>query len=286
MGRAAVVAVCVVAALLQVHLLQMASSQIPDNLGTWIDIAWRHQDNPHVFYWTGYHSRMLGVGLIELFGGTAQAFMEATGVALTLAGLLAWRLGSAGGLGILHACFAVWASPWFAPWDMFEPAIFLAFVVLVVEEFSWPWFVGLFAVSIFNLQSAMFIALWMTIRMPIAGVSCLVFGALVMWYFQHSGQPRLGLSVFQCLDGHTTGYSTDYAQERVVENFHKLFVLDSRCVAGVIAIIAGCAIAIMREHVALGLTFLALLGATLAFGIVDEMRVWLPFCGLMILAAQ
>jgi hypothetical protein len=152
--RPAILVVCLTAALLQVHLLQMACGNLPNNMGLWIT-----QQG-----WPGYRSRLLGLWLIKLYGGDVRGFMEATVGSLTLAGLLAWRLGGAGGLGILHACFAVWASPWFAPWDMLEPAVFLAFAVLVVEGWDWYWFVALFGVAIFNLQSAMFIAGWMVLE--------------------------------------------------------------------------------------------------------------------------
>src|SRR5271168_5621334 len=117
-----------------------------------------------------------------------------------------------------------------------------------------------------------------------SGLFCLAFGIAVMWYFQHT--QGIGFGVFQCLDGHTTGISTDYAQERLVENWHKLFVLDNRAVLGVIAIIGFACFRIMSEHLALGLTFLALLGATVVFGIVDEMRVWIPFIPILILAVK
>jgi hypothetical protein len=154
MSRLGILLVCVAAALLQVHLLEMASGDLSNNMGAWIT----HQG------WPGYRSRVLGLWLIRLAGDDVRGFMEVTGVALTVAGLLSWRLGGAAGLGIMHALFAVWASPWFAPWDMLEPAIFIAFVVLVAEEAAWYWFAGLFAVAIFNLQSAMFIAAWMVLE--------------------------------------------------------------------------------------------------------------------------
>ena len=266
---------CLVAALLQVHLLQMACGNLPNNMGDWIS----HTG------WSGYKSRVLGVGLIKLFGGDVGAFMEVTAGALTVAGLLAWRLGGAAGLGILHACFAVFASPWFAPWDMLEPAVFLAFAVLVVEGWDWYWFVALFSVAIFNLQSAMFIAGWMVLGgMWRSGMLCLALGGFVMYYFQHT--PHFGYGTFQCLDGHTTGISTDYAQERLVENLHKLVAWDNRVPLGIFAVIGWAALKITRALPALGLTFLALLGATLVFGIVDELRCFLPFAAILILAVK
>lgn len=165
MVRLGILCVCLTAALLQVHLLQMACGNFGNDFNANMSAAWTGQGNWFGgTNWGGYRSRLLGVGLIRLFGGDVPAFMHVTVGALTVAGLLAWRLGGAGGLGILHACFAVWASPWFAPWDMLEPAVFLAFAVLVVEGWDWYWFVALFGVAIFNLQSAMFIALWMCLN--------------------------------------------------------------------------------------------------------------------------
>ncbi len=290
----AILGLCIVAALLQIHLLQMASGNLQNNLPMWIGTVQGqfHDGNA----WPGYRSRLLGVDLILLFGGDIRAYMEVAAIALTIAGLLAWRLGGAAGLVILHACFAVFASPWFSPWDMFEPAIFIAFVVLVVEGWDWYWFTTLFAIAIFNLQSAMFIPLWMVassvltpdsrMEMLVAGLSCALLGIIVMWHFQHSGLPRFGFNVFQCLDGRTTGRTTDYAQERLIENLHKLCVFDTRAVLGVIAAIVVAAVRIAQERLALGLTFLALLGATIVFGIVDEMRVWLPFIPALILAIE
>ena len=53
-----------------------------------------------------------------------------------------------------------------------------------------------------------------------------------------------------------------------------------------IKLFGGAALKITRALPALGLTFLALLGATLVFGIVDEMRVWISFVPLLILAVR
>jgi hypothetical protein len=118
-----------------------------------------------------------------------------------------------------------------------------------------------------------------------SGLFCIAFGCAVMWYFQHT--QGIGFGTFQCLDGHTTGISTDYFQARIPENLHKLLVLnDSRAVPGIVAIIAFCCFRIMRQQLALGITFLSLLLATIAFGIVDECRVWLPMIPVLILTAR
>ena len=77
-----IIAISLTAALLQIHLLQMACGSLPNNMGLWITQGW-----------PGYRSRILGLWLIKLFGGDVRAFMHVTVGALTIAGLLAWRLG-------------------------------------------------------------------------------------------------------------------------------------------------------------------------------------------------
>ncbi len=257
--------------LAQINLLQKATG-LQTNLNFGMRAAWAQRD------WAGYRSRLLAPALIHLLGGNVKAYLIATFIGLFIGGLLSWRLGGLGGFGIYHAGFALVASPWFQPWDIFEPAIFLAFVILVVESKPAWWFVLLFMIAIFNLQSAMFIPLWMIIsrKMMVPGVICMLVGIGIMWFFQHSG-PRFGFYVFGA------GYGTDYAQERIRENFFKLA---DPLTAGIIVVIAGAAIAVIRQgFAALGVTFLALLAATIVFGVVSETRVYLCFISLLIAAS-
>jgi hypothetical protein len=257
-----------ICALAQISLLRKAAG-LQINLDFGMRAAWAYRD------WPGYRSRLLSPALIHLLGGNMKAYLIATFIGLFIGGLLSWRLG---GYGIYHAAFALLASPWFQPWDIFEPAIFLAFVILVVESKPVWWFVLLFMIAIFNLQSAMFIPLWMIIsrKMLVTGVICMLVGIGIMWFFQHGG-PKFGFYVFGA------GYGTDYAQERILENFFKLA---DPVTAGIIVVIAGAAIAVIRQgFAALGLTFLALLAATIVFGVVNENRVYLCFISLLIAAS-
>lgn len=260
-----------VCALAQIRLLQ--ASGMDTNLTFGMDVVWKQNG------WPGYRSRLLGPALIHLLGGNLRAFLIVTFVALVIGGLLSWRLAGPAGLGIYHAGFALVATPWFSPWDMLDPVFFTAFVIFVVEMKPHPWFIALFAVAIFNLQSAMFIALWMILsrQMIVPGLVCMLAGTAIMWFLQHSGQPKLGLFAFN------SGYGTDYAQERVLENLRNQGWLT----AGISAVIVGAAIAVMQYgYMALGLTYLALLAATMLFGIVTETRVYLDFIPLLILAAK
>jgi hypothetical protein len=209
---------------------------------------------------------------------------------LFIGGYLSWRLANgAGGLGIYHAAFALLANPWFGPWDIFEPVIFTAFALLVVEERPASWFIALFAVAIFNLQSAMFIALYMFIsrKMVLQGALCALAGFVIMSALQHSGLPKIGWS------GFGTGYSTDYFRTTLYGNVQD--IVTGRASGGVFdwlplgillsIIIAGVAV-MLEGYVALGMTFLIMLGATITFALVTETRVFLGFIALFTLAAS
>ena len=168
------------------------------------------------------------------------------------------------------------AYPWFQPWDAFEPAIFTAFVLLIVESKSAGWFMALFTIAIFNRQSAMFIPLWMILsrRMMAAGLICALFGMGVMWFLQHSGQPKFGLFAFG------SGYGNDYAQERLLENLRHTDWL----VASIMALILTAAFRAVRcGYQALGVTYLIMLVTIVVLGIVTETRVYLSFIPLWVL---
>lgn len=261
-----------VMALAQVRLLQMES-----DLNTSL---------PYVMHavldkndWPGYRSRLLAPYLIHFLGGDMRAFLGVTFVALVIGGLLSWRLAGFGGMGTYHAWFAFVSHPFFAPWDIFGPVFFTLFVLFVVEQRPAWWFMILFAVAIFNLQSAMFMTIWMVLsrRMIVQGLVCVAAGIFIMWFFQHSGHPNLGLFAFN------SGYGTDYAQERILENLHNI----GWVIAGIYGLIVGSSVlAMQRGYVALAMTFLALLGATVVLGVVTETRVYLDFIPLLVFATK
>ena len=263
---------CMVAAFAQLHLLQMASG-LETALRFTMAAAWAGKD------WSGYRSRLLGVGSIHMLGGDMRAFLIVTFASLVLGGALSWYLDGARGFGIYHAGFALVANPWFAPWDIWGPVLFTLFVIFVIERRTTWWFVALFAVAIFDRQSAMFIPLWMILsrRFVRAGVVCAAAGIAIMWFWQHSGLPHFGFWVFG------SGYGTDYGQERILENLHHLI---EPLVAGIFVVVILAAVVVMREEMTLGLTFLALLLTTSVLGILSETRVYLDFLPLLVLAAR
>ena len=278
---------CATCAIAQLRLLERASG-----LGTSLDFV-MHTALGRAD-WAGYESRVLAPALIRILGGAGRdgdmrAFLALTLVGLFIGGLLSWRLANGpAGLGIYHAAVALLANPWFSPWDIFETVIFTAFVLLVVEEKPTHWFVLLFVISIFNRQSAMFIALYMVLsrRMIFEGMACAAFGFVVMYILQHSGLPKLGLA------GFGTGLSTDYFRTVWFGNLSD--IVTGRAIGGgfdwgavgtlLSVLVAGVAL-VLEGYETLGVTFLVMLGATFMFATVTETRVFFDFISLFVIAA-
>ena len=93
-------------------------------------------------------------------------------VTVAIAAFLCWRLGRQYGgsdqsallaLTLFVMCFALLLSPpWlFYSWDLIDIIVFILFIDLVLSGMSQRWFIGLFAIAIWNRDSAVFIALWL-----------------------------------------------------------------------------------------------------------------------------
>jgi len=126
-------------------------------------------------HWRVFQSRLLGPYLVQAVDRVLDNFMAAhVGVSvllLTLAGYLVLT-----GLGRIHTdrtraalgyfvfallfLFCV-SRPWIYIWDLIDLVVFALFAWFVVERRDWRWFAALFAVALFNRQSAFFIAAWM-----------------------------------------------------------------------------------------------------------------------------
>jgi hypothetical protein len=128
--------------------------------------------------WKLFQSRVLGPYTIKILSfASSDAYMAAHItfhiVAVAIAGFLCWRLGRKYGgndqsallaLTVFISCFAlIIAPPWLYSWDLIDIIVFLFFIDLVLSRASLVWFLSLFAVAIWNRDSANFIALWLIV---------------------------------------------------------------------------------------------------------------------------
>jgi len=256
--------------------------------------------------WPLYQSRLLAPSLLWLLGSNATAYLLLAFFALTIGGWLSWNLSGLAGLAIYHAAFAILLSPLFYPWDILEPVVFMVFVSFVAAGRSQWWFVGLYAVAIFNRQTAQFIAMWMVVdplcrrifgarrldrKMLVAGIACMVAGVAMIWNIQG----RAGF----VLAKNGNAWLNDYFQYRLGPNLSDLDILDGAfrdvgfhvtpvILLAIIGLILGAVVHLVRRDperfLGLGLMYLTILAAIPAFGIFGETRVFLDFIPLFVVA--
>jgi hypothetical protein len=104
-------------------------------------------------------------------------------VAVAIAAFLCWRMGKKYGgsdqtallsLTVFVTCFAfLVVSSWpLNSWDLISIIVFILFIDFVLARKGLQWFVGLFAIAIWNRDDAVFIPLW------------LIFDPLVQFFYQ------------------------------------------------------------------------------------------------------
>ena len=129
----------------------------------------------HPYYKT-WQSRVLGPYIIKAltFGPLdyVHAHVVFQIVTVAIAAFLCWRLGRKYGgsdqsallaLTLFVMCFALLLSrPWlFYSWDLIDIIVFILFIDFVLSGMSQRWFIGLFAIAIWNRDSAVIVALWL-----------------------------------------------------------------------------------------------------------------------------
>jgi len=159
-------------------------------------------------HWRVYQSRVLGPWIVELlsrvFGDFTIAHVFYVIAATTIAGWLILAVmrrlsddrSSWGAFLLFQFLFSfLLGKMWLYAWDHSGIIIFTLFVYFVLTEKDWRWFTALFAVAIFNRESALFIAVWMVsdplikaaldrvrprLAMPLAGVICGAAGLAII----------------------------------------------------------------------------------------------------------
>ena len=126
--------------------------------------------------WMVFQSRVLGPYIIKAlsFGSLdnyAKAYASFQITTVAIAAFLCWRLGRKYGgndqsallaLALFVICF-IWllSPPFLYSWDFIDIIVFILFIDFVLSGMSLRWFIGLFAIAIWNRDSAIFIALWL-----------------------------------------------------------------------------------------------------------------------------
>jgi len=127
-------------------------------------------------HWRAFQSRLLGPWLVDglhrLLGDLVTAHVSYEIGMSTLAGWLMLKLmnrlhgpqAAWGAFLVLQLLFAFLLHPlWLYAWDNASIVLFVLFTYFVMTDKTWRWFVALFAVAIFNRESALYIALWMVL---------------------------------------------------------------------------------------------------------------------------
>jgi hypothetical protein len=162
-----------------------------------------------------WQSRVLGPYIIKalMFGSVdyVKAHFLFQIITVAVAAFLCWRLGRKYGgsdqsallaLTMFVMCFALLLRPGYLySWDFIDIIVFILFIDLVLSGMALPWFIVLFAIAIWNRQSAVFIALWLILdplvrffyqrqhklpspaldwRRMLAGVMCIAIGSLTL----------------------------------------------------------------------------------------------------------
>jgi hypothetical protein len=125
--------------------------------------------------WKMWQSRVLGPYFIEAltFGSLdyVKAHILFQIITVAIAAFLCWRLGKKYGgsdqiallaLTIFVMSFALLLRPpYLYSWDFIDIIVFIVFIDLVLSGKSLPWFICLFAIAIWNRETAVVIALWL-----------------------------------------------------------------------------------------------------------------------------
>jgi hypothetical protein len=244
---------------------------------------------------------------------------DLTGFGVAL--VLAWRMGrrvvgsTAGALATMLtmtvALVSLFKPNWFYSWDVLGLPIFMIFALLVNAGAKWTWIVLLFAVGIWNREDALFIALflmsqpfidwWWTRGNPTrprfawgqvaAGLTCFAGGmVLVMTLRRLLLVHETGPAMFGSQSSHMELFDWN-----LVSNFGYLWravgsmVVEMPGFAALppVAVAISCVYLVhvsARRYLGYALINLAMVLATLMFGLVSEMRIWVDLLPPVVLA--
>jgi hypothetical protein len=197
-----------------------------------------------------------------------------------------------------HLLFSVLLNEqWLFAWDHYSIISFTLFVYFALTDKSWRWFACLFAVSIFNRESALFIAMWMVIQplskaffsnpheswmrrvdktMCAAGLLCGIAGLGVL----HILRTTLLIHEENAAPGvvHNLLVTWPHNLDAIADAFTSNLGVRIICPGFLVFTAALCILLARRNPArffALGLTHLALVVSIFLFGVITETRIML-----------
>lgn len=277
-------------------------------------------------FWRTFQSRVLGPYAIKALAlGSAHYYMAAYIffhiVTMAVAAFLCWRLGRTYGGSERSGLFALelfiffflllMSPPWLYPWDFLDIIVFFVFIDFVLADRPLAWFVGLFAVAIWNRDSADFIALWLILdplartlygrryahakvpldwRRMLAGASCIVAGLIIAAVLKRALLIQEMSMVIPTDTPLTPGAAYNFVLPINIEILtHEFFTVRVMFAVAFIAaaIFLGARFARRdpERHLGLYLTELALVAAALFFGIINELRIFLVLMPFVVASA-
>jgi hypothetical protein len=273
-------------------------------------------------HWVVVQSRVLAPYTIALLTGLFGQFSSAhevfTLATLAIAGYmvlaLTWRRfgsdASWGAFFLFQMLLCLLSNKyWLYAWDQYDIIIFILFADFVLSGKDWRWFIVLFAVGIFNRESALFISLWMILdplakalldrgrairrldwRMLAAGLGTMGVGLGIVYALRSILLVReIGPELFH--DSSRAGKWI--SQYGVPDNIEFLQKVLSHPKSGVVilffpVVVVGLAFAMLlrdpRRYSAFAATQLAMIGGIMMVGLWDETRVMLDSVPFVVMA--
>lgn len=277
-------------------------------------------------FWRTFQSRVLGPYFIKALalGSTENytaAYISFHIVSMAVGAFLCWRLGrkysgserSALTALLLFIFFFVslLSPPWLYVWDFLDIVVFFVFIDFVLSERPLAWFVGLFAVAIWNRDSADFIALWLILdplvrhfyqrrdrrsaaplewKRMLAGALCIAAGLIIAAVLKHTLLIEETAAVIPTDTPLKAGATYNFVLPVNIEILrHEFFTIRVLFAIAFIAAAVSLGLKFARldpyRYLGLYLTELALVAAALVFGIINELRIFLVLLPFVVATA-
>ena len=278
--------------------------------------------------WKTFQNRVLGPYIIKALTLGPLDYVHAhilfQIVTVAIAAFLCWRLGRKYGgsnqsallaLTLFFMCFALLLSPpWLFSWDFIDIIVFILFIDLVLSGMSLLWFIGLFAIAIWNRDSAIFIPLWLILdplvrffyqrqnklpsapldwRRMLAGAICIAAGFLTLELLKRNLLVEdVGPKLYPSFPiNHWGSYNIALALnvallKETLTHFTRPFLFAIPVFLSIVAALGACVVRLdPQRYLALYLVELSFMASLFVFGLFTETRIYLPLIPFVVMPA-